>query len=78
MYVASVGHQLLYFDLSQAEARFAAMGDVFVKLASTDKRERITAAAQRWPSMSGAAIALLCDSSAAYVSEVLNNKVVDA
>lgn len=58
----------------QAEARFSAMGDIFIKLASNDKRERILAAAERWPSMTGAAIALLCDSSAAYVSEVLNQK----
>lgn len=58
----------------QAEARFEAMGDIFIKLASADKRERIIAASQRWPTMTGASIALLCDSSAAYVSEVLNQK----
>ena len=57
----------------QAEARFDAMGDVFIKLASADKRERILAASSRWPTMTGNAIALLCDSSAAYVSEVLNS-----
>ncbi len=62
----------------QAEARFDAMGDVFVKLASNDKRERILAAVERWPSMSGNAIALLCDSSPAYVSEVLTQNKVEA
>lgn len=55
----------------QAEARFEAMGDVFIKLASNDKRERILAAVERWPTMTGSSIALLCDSSPAYVSEVL-------
>jgi hypothetical protein len=62
----------------QAEARFDAMGDIFIKLASNDKRERILAAADRWPTMTGSAIALLCDSSAAYVSEVLTQNKVDA
>lgn len=58
----------------QAEARFEAMGDVFIKLASADKRERILAAAEKWPTMTGSAIALICDSSPAYVSEVMNKE----
>lgn len=56
---------------TQAEARFAALGDVFIKLTSPDKRERIIAIYRRWPGLTGAAIALLADSSAPYVSEVL-------
>ena len=62
----------------QAEARFSAMGDVYVKLASSDKRERILAVAERWPTMTGSNIALLCDSSPAYVSEVLNQVKAEA
>jgi hypothetical protein len=58
----------------QAEARLGAMGDVFVKLASADKRERILAVAERWPALSGNAIAALCESSPAYVSEVLASR----
>ena len=60
----------------QAEARLGAMGDVFVKLASADKRERILAVAERWPALSGAAIAALCESSPAYVSEVLSSRQI--
>lgn len=62
----------------QADARFAAMGDVYIKLASSDKRERILAAMEKWPSMSGSAIAMLTDSSPAYVSEVIaQNRVLE-
>lgn len=55
-----------------ADARFDALGDVFVKMSSNDKRVRILAVYERWPKMPQAAIALLCDSSAAHVSEVLS------
>lgn len=62
-----------------AESRFAALGDVFVKMASNDKRERILAVYERWPKMPQAAIALLCESSAAHVSEVLSEvKLLEA
>lgn len=59
----------------QAEARFDTLGDVFVKIAKGEKRDRIMAAREKWPAMPGSAIALLCDSSPAYVSEVLKSDV---
>jgi hypothetical protein len=59
----------------QARARFEALGDVFVKMSSADKRERILAVYARWPGLTGAAIALLTESSAPYVSEVLKEQV---
>ena len=74
---AALRKQLHESDIArkQAEARFSAMGDIFIKLASADKRERILAASQKWPAMTGSAIALLCDSSPAYVSEVLKSEI---
>ena len=55
----------------RAQTQLEAFGDVFVKLASNDKRERILAVVRRWPGLSGASIALLTESSPPYVSEVL-------
>lgn len=54
------------------KARLDAMGDVFVRLMSEDKKTRILAAAERWPKLPGSSIATITDTSGAYVSEVLN------
>lgn len=53
-------------------ARLDAMGDVFVRLMSEDKKTRILAAAERWPKLPGSSIATITDTSGAYVSEVLS------
>lgn len=55
----------------QAEARFAALGDIFVGLMSEEKKERILAARTWRPQLPNAAIAIIADASPAYVSEVL-------
>lgn len=57
----------------RAQAQLSAMGDVFVRLISEDKKTRILAAVERWPKLTGAAIATITDTSGAYVSEVLNS-----
>jgi hypothetical protein len=58
---------------ASAETRFAAAGDLFVRLAAESKRDRILAAAERWPQLPASAIAVIAESSPSYVSEVLNN-----
>ena len=55
-----------------AEQRFGAMGDLFVKLSGDDKRNRILAARELWPGLTGAAIAVIGDCSPSYTSEVIN------
>lgn len=56
-----------------AETRFGAAGDLFAKLFSDDKRERIIAVREWRPQLSGSAIAVIAESSPAYVSEVLRD-----
>ncbi len=56
------------------QERFSAVGDLFQKLFAPEKRERILAARQQWPELPASAIAVLCDSSASYVCEVLGGK----
>lgn len=61
-----------------AEERFGAAGDLMRRIFHDDKRERILAVHEWKPKLSGAAIALIADSSPAYVSEVLREvEVVD-
>jgi hypothetical protein len=61
-----------------AEQRFGAMGDLFRRIFSEDKRERILAVREWKPKLPGSAIALITEASPAYVSEVLNkSEVVD-
>ncbi|HOU22700.1 MAG TPA: hypothetical protein PLN42_00445 [Anaerolineae bacterium] len=57
---------------AEAEGRFAAAGDLFARLMAESKRERILAAAERWPSLQPAAVAIIAGASPSYVSEVLS------
>jgi len=60
-------------NLRQAtEKRFDAAGDMFAKLFSAEKRERIIAARDQWPQLPGASIAVIAGTSRSYVSEVLS------
>lgn len=60
-----------------ADDRFAALGDLVVKLfGDGEKRERILAAHQLWPALPGAAISVITGASAAHVSEVLRSEVL--
>ncbi|HZU87406.1 MAG TPA: hypothetical protein VFF78_07975 [Anaerolineaceae bacterium] len=61
-------------ERGQAQERLGAVGDLFTKLFAPAKRERIMAAHEQWPELPAAAIAIMCDSSASYVSEVLGGK----
>jgi hypothetical protein len=54
-----------------AEQRFAAAGDLVVQLFAQEKRQRILAAAERWPELPAASIAITAGASPGYVSEVL-------
>jgi hypothetical protein len=56
----------------KAEERYAALGDLVVKLFADDKRQKIIAARMLWPRLPGSAIALIAESAPSYVSEVLN------
>ena len=56
----------------QAEQRFAAIGDLVVKLFAEDKRQRIVAIKAQWPGLPGSAIAIMSEASPSYVSEVLS------
>ena len=60
-----------------AEQRFAAAGDLFVLLFAEEKRQRILAARQTWPQLPASAIALMTDTSASYVSEVLKGIFIE-
>jgi hypothetical protein len=57
-----------------AEERFAAAGDLFARLFAEEKRQRIPAAAERWPELPAASIAVVASASPGYVSEVLKDK----
>lgn len=59
-------------ERKQAVERFEAIGDLVIKLFSNEKRDKILAASQLWPELKGTAIAIIADSSPAYVSEVLS------
>lgn len=62
-----------------AEERFGAAGDLMRRIFSEDKRERIIAVHQWRPQLTGQAIAMITESSPAYVSEVLKQvDVIDA
>ncbi|MBN1348391.1 hypothetical protein JXJ21_03215 [candidate division KSB1 bacterium] len=58
-----------------AEQRFDAAGDLFASLFAEEKRQRILAAAQKWPRLPASAISIIADASPSYVSEVLNAPV---
>lgn len=55
-----------------AEQRFDAMGDMVRRIFGEDKRERILAARRQWVGLPNSAIAVIAESSPAYVSEVLS------
>lgn len=55
----------------KADNRYAALGDLVVKLFAEDKRQKIIAARMLWPRLPGSAIALIAESAPSYVSEVL-------
>jgi hypothetical protein len=54
-----------------AEQRFAAAGELVARLFAEEKRQRILAAAERWPELPAASIAIIASASPGYVSEVL-------
>jgi hypothetical protein len=56
-----------------SEQRFAAAGDLFARLFAEEKRQRILAAAERWPELPAASIAIIASASPGYVSEVLKS-----
>ena len=56
----------------EAEQRFAAVGDLAVRLFAAEKRQRILAAREHWPELPPSAIAVITDTSKSYVSEVLS------
>jgi hypothetical protein len=57
-----------------AEQRFAVAGDLFARLFAEEKRQRILAAAERWPELPAASIAIIASASPGYVSDVLNRR----
>lgn len=56
-----------------AEQRFAAAGDLVVQLFAHEKRQRILAAAERWPELPASSVAIIAGASPGYVSEVLKS-----
>lgn len=56
----------------EAELRFAAAGDLFVRLTADEKRQRILAARERWPALPASSVAIITECSPSYVSEVIN------
>jgi hypothetical protein len=56
-----------------AERRFSAAGDLVVRLFAQEKRQRILAAAERWPQLPASSIAVISEASPSYVSEVLKS-----
>ena len=56
-----------------AEQRFAAAGDLVARLFAEEKRQRILAAAERWPQLPASSIAIITSASPGYVSEVLKS-----
>lgn len=62
---------------NEAELRFAAAGDLFVKLMDGPKKERVLLAANRWPQLPNSAIAIITETSPSYVSEILTENEVE-
>lgn len=60
---------------AEAEQKFAAAGELMARLFAEEKRQRVLAAKELWPQLSGNAIAVIAGSSPAYVSEVLSEVV---
>lgn len=56
---------------NDAETRFGAAGDLFVRLFAEEKRVRILAVAETWPRLPQSAIVKMTEASPSYVSEVL-------
>jgi len=56
-----------------AKQRFAAAGDLAVQLFAQEKRQRIMAAAERWPELPAASVAIIAGASPGCVSEVLRS-----
>ncbi len=56
-----------------AEQRFAAAGDLVTRLFAEEKPQRIPAAAERWPELPSASVAIIAGASPGYVSEVLRS-----
>jgi hypothetical protein len=61
-------------ERTAAELRFGAVGDLAVRLFATEKRARILAAAQQWPTLPASAVAVIADASTSYVSEILKEE----
>lgn len=56
-----------------AETRFAAAGDIFAHLFAEEKRQRIIAARQMWPSLPVSSVAIIAQTSPGYASDVLSS-----
>jgi hypothetical protein len=67
-----------YKQAKEADARFAAAGDLMRALTADDKRVRILAVRQQWPQLTGSAIAVMVGASPSYVSEIINGEIVNA
>lgn len=61
-------------ELRTAEQRFAAAGDLVAQLFAAEKRQRILAAAERWPKLPPTSVAIIASASPGYVSEVLKSR----
>jgi hypothetical protein len=57
-----------------AEGKFGSMGDVVNGLFAEDKQKRIVTVHNQWPALTGSAIAIIAESSPAYVSEILSKE----
>jgi hypothetical protein len=57
-----------------AEQRFAAAEDLVVQLFAQEKRQRILAAAERWPELPASSVAIVAGASPAYASKVLKSR----
>jgi hypothetical protein len=55
------------------EQRLAAAGDMVARLFAEEKRQRILAAAERWPELPAALVAVVAGASPGYASEVLRS-----
>lgn len=58
---------------TEAETRFNAAGDMFAILFSEQKKDRVLFARRQWPQLSQSAIAILTETSPAYVSEIVSS-----
>ena len=57
-----------------AEQRFTAAGDLVAQLSAEDKRQRILAAADRWPQLPTSSVAIVAGASPSYASAVLKSR----